>query len=157
MADPASASMESASPAPTVATPPDTPAADPAMGDAPAAPQPEAQQRSAPPPAYRLKHISIRGRSVPVVMQNENGPCPLLAIANVLLLRNQIQLPGAASEVLQVGFPDTYSPYPWCGSSSEVMRESPITGEQAMVSGSVSCEGCSPAQTVSQPSGPEHW
>ena len=90
------------------------------MGDAPSAAQPtvpqlepQQQQESPTVPSYRLKRISIRGRSVPVVMQNENGPCPLLAIANVLLLRNQIQLPGGASEVLQVGLSDTYSSCRW--------------------------------------------
>ncbi len=35
-------------------------------------------------------------------MQSENGPCPLLAIANVLLLRGNISLPAGASEVTQV-------------------------------------------------------
>jgi len=35
-------------------------------------------------------------------MQDVNGPCPLLAIANVLLLRNQIQLPAGVGEVSQV-------------------------------------------------------
>ena len=33
-----------------------------------------------PPPTHRLKHVQQLpgGRSVPVVMQSENGPCPLL-------------------------------------------------------------------------------
>ena len=37
--------------------------------------------------------------------QDVNGPCPLLAIANVLLLRGQLQLPaaGGVGEVTQVG------------------------------------------------------
>jgi hypothetical protein len=56
-----------------------------------------------PPPTHRLKHVQLPGgRSVPVVMQSENGPCPLLAIANVLLLRGNIYLPPGASEVTQV-------------------------------------------------------
>lgn len=38
----------------------------------------------------------------PPLMQDVNGPCPLLAIANVLLLRNQIQLPAGVGEVSQV-------------------------------------------------------
>ena len=56
-----------------------------------------------PPPMHRLKHVQLPGgRGVPVVMQSENGPCPLLAIANVLLLRGNITLPAGASEVSQV-------------------------------------------------------
>ncbi len=35
------------------------------------------------------------------VLQDINGPCPLLAIANVLLLRNQLQLPAGVGEVSQ--------------------------------------------------------
>ncbi|KAK9814352.1 hypothetical protein WJX72_004386 [[Myrmecia] bisecta] len=50
---------------------------------------------------YKLKTIDFLGRKVPVVLQNENGPCPLLAIANVLLLRNQIELPVNCPEVSQ--------------------------------------------------------
>ena len=56
-----------------------------------------------PAPAHRLKRVQLPGgRAVPVVMQSENGPCPLLAIANVLLLRGNISLPAGASEVTQV-------------------------------------------------------
>lgn len=44
-------------------------------------------------PTYALKTIGFFGREVPIVLQNENGPCPLLAIINVLSLRNQIRLP----------------------------------------------------------------
>lgn len=36
------------------------------------------------------------------MMQNQNGPCPLLALANILLLRNQINLSPDASSVTQV-------------------------------------------------------
>ena len=67
--------------------------------DQPPSEQPTARQ----PPAHRLKHVQLPGgRGVPVVMQSENGPCPLLAIANVLLLRGNISLPAGASEVTQV-------------------------------------------------------
>ena len=40
--------------------------------------------------SYRLKCIHHHERDSPVLMQNENGPCPLLAIANVLLLRGEL-------------------------------------------------------------------
>ena len=52
--------------------------------------------------SYKLKTIQFFGRRVPIVTQNENGPCPLLALANVLLLRNQIQLSPNAPNVSQV-------------------------------------------------------
>ena len=41
---------------------------------------------------YRRKRIRFLGRTVDVCTQNENGPCPLLALANVLLLRNVIHI-----------------------------------------------------------------
>ncbi len=41
---------------------------------------------------YLIKHIRFLGRNVPVLCQNENGPCPLLAICNILLLRGSIQI-----------------------------------------------------------------
>lgn len=52
-------------------------------------------------PVYKLKRIDFFGRTVPIALQNENGPCPLLAIANVLLLRKQIELPEQAPDVSQ--------------------------------------------------------
>jgi ubiquitin carboxyl-terminal hydrolase MINDY-1/2 len=48
---------------------------------------------------YRLKKISFGQRSVPVLCQNEGGPCPLLAICNVLLLRGSIEIHHDYSEI----------------------------------------------------------
>jgi ubiquitin carboxyl-terminal hydrolase MINDY-1/2 len=48
---------------------------------------------------YRLKTISFGQRSVPVLCQNEGGPCPLLAICNVLLLRGSIEIHNDYSEI----------------------------------------------------------
>jgi hypothetical protein len=42
--------------------------------------------------SFRLKQIQHQGRDVMICLQNENGPCPLLAISNVLLLRGAISL-----------------------------------------------------------------
>lgn len=42
---------------------------------------------------YHIKWIRFRTRSTPIITQNENGPCPLIAISNVLLLKNIITLP----------------------------------------------------------------
>jgi hypothetical protein len=41
---------------------------------------------------FRLKAIAFGERNVPILAQNANGPCPLLAIANVLLLRGAIDI-----------------------------------------------------------------
>lgn len=41
---------------------------------------------------YHVKWISWNGKKVPIVTQNSNGPCPMLAIANVLLLRGKMAL-----------------------------------------------------------------
>lgn len=40
-------------------------------------PQPPMEPPSEP---HAVKHITFLGRSVPILMQNQNGPCPLLAI-----------------------------------------------------------------------------
>lgn len=42
---------------------------------------------------YHIKWIRFRTRSTPIITQNENGPCPLIAISNVLLLKSVISLP----------------------------------------------------------------
>lgn len=42
---------------------------------------------------YHLKWIDWKGEQTPIVTQNDNGPCPLLAIANVLILARKIILP----------------------------------------------------------------
>ena len=42
---------------------------------------------------YHIKWIKWKGINTPVITQNENGPCPLLAIVNVLLLQRRINIP----------------------------------------------------------------
>ncbi|XP_070565211.1 ubiquitin carboxyl-terminal hydrolase MINDY-2-like [Ptychodera flava] len=42
---------------------------------------------------YHVKWIKFKGRNMPIVTQNENGPCPLIAIINVLILKGLIVLP----------------------------------------------------------------
>jgi len=44
-------------------------------------------------PLYHLKWIKWKGNKCPIITQNENGPCPLIALMNVLILRNRIRLP----------------------------------------------------------------
>lgn len=48
---------------------------------------------------YHVKWIKFRGSQTPIVMQNQNGPCPLLAIVNVLLLQGKIKLSSSADLV----------------------------------------------------------
>lgn len=43
--------------------------------------------------AFRIKNVQFHSSKVAVLLQNENGPCPLLAAANVLLLKERIELP----------------------------------------------------------------
>lgn len=41
---------------------------------------------------HQIKWIHFNGVKVPVITQNENGPCPMIAITNVLLLRRKLCL-----------------------------------------------------------------
>lgn len=50
---------------------------------------------------YKTKVIQFLGRTTPVILQNDNGPCPLLAICNVLLLKNNLNLNPDMPEVSQ--------------------------------------------------------
>ncbi|CAN6485161.1 unnamed protein product [Victoria cruziana] len=51
--------------------------------------------------SYRIKTVSFFDREVPIILQNDNGPCPLLAICNVLSLRNSLNATVDASEISQ--------------------------------------------------------
>lgn len=53
------------------------------------------------PASYAVKRVGFFGRSVKICMQNNNGPCPLLAIANVLSLRNELKLPSGVRNITQ--------------------------------------------------------
>ncbi|GAV79646.1 DUF544 domain-containing protein [Cephalotus follicularis] len=50
---------------------------------------------------HKTKTINFLGRTTPIVLQNDNGPCPLLAICNILLLRNNLNLSPDTDEVSQ--------------------------------------------------------
>ncbi|KAK4534855.1 hypothetical protein CDCA_CDCA03G0880 [Cyanidium caldarium] len=41
-------------------------------------------------PQYLVKRVRVRGHSRLILLQDRNGPCPLLAIANALLLRGNL-------------------------------------------------------------------
>ncbi|GFS33270.1 FAM63A-like protein [Actinidia rufa] len=51
--------------------------------------------------AHKTKAIQFLGRTTPIILQNDNGPCPLLAICNVLLLKNNLNLSPDVAEVTQ--------------------------------------------------------
>ncbi|PWA72784.1 hypothetical protein CTI12_AA267630 [Artemisia annua] len=50
---------------------------------------------------HKTKLIQFFGRTTPIILQNDNGPCPLLAICNILLLRNNLSLSSEVAEVSQ--------------------------------------------------------
>ncbi|KAJ8267488.1 hypothetical protein COCON_G00126600 [Conger conger] len=51
------------------------------------------------PAYYFVKWITWKDKKTPIITQSENGPCPLLAIMNILFLRWQAKLP-AQTEVI---------------------------------------------------------
>lgn len=51
--------------------------------------------------AHKTKVIQFLGRTTPIILQNDNGPCPLLAICNVLSLKNSLNLSPDIPEVSQ--------------------------------------------------------
>ena len=57
-----------------------------------------------PPPRHPLKRIRVgtERREVAIALQNENGPCPLLAAANALIIRGDLSLGTSATSISQV-------------------------------------------------------
>ncbi|EFA80835.1 DUF544 family protein [Heterostelium album PN500] len=41
---------------------------------------------------YRVKRVTYMNKPISIVLQNENGPCPLISIGNVLLLQQKISI-----------------------------------------------------------------
>lgn len=50
---------------------------------------------------YSIKRIKFINREVPILLQNKNGPCPLLCISNILLLRNQMTIEKGCTNISQ--------------------------------------------------------
>lgn len=48
---------------------------------------------------YHLKWVPWNSGKIPIVMQSINGPCPLIAIMNVLLLREKVKLPPMLEQI----------------------------------------------------------
>ncbi|XP_044477030.1 ubiquitin carboxyl-terminal hydrolase MINDY-1 isoform X2 [Mangifera indica] len=63
--------------------------------------EPQQQQTVVKECMHKTKTIQFFGRTTPIILQNDNGPCPLLAICNVLLLKNDLKLSPDTGEVSQ--------------------------------------------------------
>lgn len=50
---------------------------------------------------YSVKWIEMNGIKTPILMQNENGPCPLISICNCLLLRGHLKLEPTGLELIE--------------------------------------------------------
>lgn len=48
---------------------------------------------------YKIKRVEYKGKNVNILLQNENGPCPLIAIANILALRGEIFITGESDRI----------------------------------------------------------
>lgn len=48
---------------------------------------------------YHLKWIRWNSGKIPIVMQSRNGPCPLIATMNVLLLREKVKFPDMLEQI----------------------------------------------------------
>lgn len=53
---------------------------------------------------YVVKKIRFFSRTCKIVLQDINGPCPIVAIANVLSLRNELKLPSGLRDITQVQY-----------------------------------------------------
>lgn len=42
---------------------------------------------------YHIKWVKWKNLNTPIITQNENGPCPLIALMNVLILQRKISIP----------------------------------------------------------------
>lgn len=49
--------------------------------------------KPAPKSEYHIKWVQWNQKKTPMVTQNENGPCPLIAIVNVLIFKGRISIP----------------------------------------------------------------
>ncbi|XP_072139630.1 ubiquitin carboxyl-terminal hydrolase MINDY-1 [Mobula birostris] len=66
-----------------------------------AAPKPEVHRSDPSNTFYYVKWISWKGEKTPIITQSENGPCPLIAIMNILFLRWKVKIP-PKTEVVSV-------------------------------------------------------
>lgn len=95
LSESATALPETPVPSPEVTGPSCSAATEPARETPKARPSPSNQPE--PPDFYCVKWINWKGERTPVITQSENGPCPLLAIVNILFLQWKVR------ETLYVG------------------------------------------------------
>jgi len=57
----------------------------------PKKPSPEPPKKSSENDSHIIKWIEFNHERLPILLQNMNGPCPLVALANILLLRKQVR------------------------------------------------------------------
>eukprot|EP00049_Salpingoeca_infusionum_P005813 m.97176 g.97176 ORF g.97176 m.97176 type:complete len:403 (-) comp13095_c0_seq2:2697-3905(-) len=79
---------------------PVTPSAPPATAPSSATP-PQPPTSPQPIDEYFVRRISFLGQETHILCQSANGPCPLLALANTLLLRRAITLPNTTKVTFQ--------------------------------------------------------
>jgi len=48
---------------------------------------------------YDVKWIDWNNQKTAIIMQNQNGPCPLISLMNVLLLSNRVEIPSGKNNV----------------------------------------------------------
>merc|ERR1719187_2614698 len=60
---------------------------------------------------YRIKDIVFFGSARRILLQSANGPCPLLALCNFLLLRNQLSISTDARYISFAELVDMVSSY----------------------------------------------
>ncbi|KAL8184791.1 UNVERIFIED_CONTAM: Ubiquitin carboxyl-terminal hydrolase MINDY-1 [Gekko kuhli] len=88
----AAALPETAVPGPEVADPSCSTATTEPATEAPKS-RPSPSNQPEPPDFYCVKWINWKGERTPIITQSENGPCPLLAIMNILFLQWKVKLP----------------------------------------------------------------
>jgi len=69
---------------------------------------------------YKIKRIDFKDKTINILLQNENGPCPLIAIANILALREQICITSTKDRISVNEICDLIAQFIKSRSSSEV-------------------------------------
>ena len=85
------------------------PAGDPTPPPPPPPPVPQPRSRPADDDFYSVKWIDFNHEQLPILLQNVNGPCPLLAIANNLLLRKQVTNASRNDEPMSCSLPSRFA------------------------------------------------
>jgi len=88
---------------------------------------PPTMASSSDPQSYRVKKVIHHERECRILLQSENGPCPLLAIANILLLSGKLSLSSRAISTGRCDFDEVVTALATklldCKAPSEAMQE----------------------------------